>query len=50
MSVYGMSRAVATSMGSTTTTDWLRTWLCCSLSRELYYRSSRESTRQFVLC
>jgi hypothetical protein len=44
MSVYGMSRVVATSMGSTTTTAVSGTRLCCSLRVELYYRSGAAST------
>ena len=44
MSVYGMSRMVATSMGSTTTTAGLGMRMCRSLSRELYYRSCAAST------
>jgi len=44
MSVYGMSRMVATSMGSTTTTVGLRTRLCSSSRVELYQRSGVAST------
>jgi hypothetical protein len=36
MSVYGMSRMVATSMGSTTTTVGLKTRLNCSSRMKLY--------------
>jgi len=43
MSVYGMSRMVATSMGSTTTTA-VRLRACCSLGKKVYQSGSGAST------
>ena len=43
MPVYGMSRMVATSMGSTTTTA-VRLRACCSLREKVYQSGSGAST------
>jgi hypothetical protein len=43
MSVYGMSRMVATSMGSTTTTS-VPLRACCSLNQKVYQSGSGQST------
>lgn len=50
MSVYGMSRMVATSMGSTTTTAGLRTRLCCSLKKNVYQSPGNPSIPADVRC